>query len=94
MVYGERTDILKTMMAVTKDPERSWRKDALNEVVDKHTIDTCYTVDAGWETGIQPPNKPWIIVESYPSKEVAIKGHTKWVEYTKKGGRDFPDNQP
>ena len=95
MVYGKKTDLGLTLAAIAKaGGKRPWRQDVLNEIVAGHTIDTCDTVDAGWETGIQPPKKPWVIVESYPSKKEAVSGHAKWATYVKGGGRHFPDNQP
>lgn len=91
---GEKTDLWETIRAGQDGRLEALRRDIFNDVVDGHTLDTCDTVDAGWETGINPPNKPRIIVESYKSRDVAEKGHAKWVAYVKGGGRDFPDNQP
>ncbi len=95
------TDLIKTLMAMGPNGEAPWRKDVFNEVVEGYTVDTCNTVDTGWETGIKAPKGAkslgyggWIIVESYPSRDDAEKGHDKWVAYIKSGGRDFPDNQP
>ena len=60
------------------------RKDALTEKLKGIVIDTCNTSDCGWETGIEKEGKGFVIVEEYPNKEEAIKGHKKWVERMKK----------
>lgn len=48
--------------------------------VNNYTIDTCYTIDAGWETAVWYMNYPMIIVARYPDKATAEKGHKEWVE--------------
>ena len=50
------------------------------DTVGDYTIDTCLTIDQGWETAVWRGNGPIIIVGRYPSKESAIKGHEDWVE--------------
>lgn len=52
-----------------------------NDKVDDYTVDTCYTADAGYETGIMKNGGEWIIVERYPSREAAEEGHKKWMEF-------------
>lgn len=52
-----------------------------NDKIDDYTVDTCYTVDAGYETGIMRDGGEWIIVERYSSREAAEKGHKKWIEF-------------
>ena len=42
------------------------------------TIDTCYTVDQGWETAVWKGNNPMIIVGRYATKEEAAQGHNDW----------------
>lgn len=59
------------------------RKDALREEFKGIVIDTCDTTDCGWETGIEVKGNAWVIVEEYPNKEEAIKGHKKWVKSLK-----------
>ena len=50
-------------------------------------VDTAFTPDTNtWETGIQAVNfnnNNWIIVEQYEDKELAEKGHKKWIKYMK-----------
>lgn len=48
--------------------------------VNDYTIDTCYTIDAGWETAVWYKHYPMIIVARYPDKELAEAGHKNWVE--------------
>lgn len=47
--------------------------------VGDYTIDTCYTLDAGWETAVWKGDGDTIIVGRYASKEGAAKGHEDWV---------------
>jgi len=56
------------------------RESALTTKLGSFTVDTCNTVDKGWETGIEPQGKSWIIVESYEGESQAKEGHKKWVE--------------
>ena len=42
------------------------------------TVDTCYTVDCGWETAVWKNNNPMIIVARYNTKEEAEQGHEDW----------------
>ena len=64
------------------------RKEALNTEVCGYVVDTCYTIDCGYETGICYDNR-WIIVERYDSKEEAEAGHSKWVEACKLKPKEF-----
>ena len=48
--------------------------------VNNYTIDTCYTIDQGWETAVWYMDYPMIIVARYPDKEMAAQGHNEWVE--------------
>lgn len=48
--------------------------------VNNYTIDTCYTIDQGWETAVWYKEYPMIIVARYPNKEMAAQGHQNWVE--------------
>lgn len=48
--------------------------------VNNYTIDTCYTVDCGWETAVWYDNYPMIIVARYPDEESAKQGHAAWVD--------------
>lgn len=55
------------------------RRDAITTELPAYTIDTTDTFDAGWETGIEPKGKKWIIVERYADEAEAKTGHAKWV---------------
>lgn len=54
-----------------------------HNVVGDYTIDTCDTVDQGYETAMWKGDGDIIIVERYPNKERAEAGHTKWCEFAK-----------
>ena len=53
------------------------------DTVGEYTIDTCYTVDQGWETAIWKGSNPMIIVGRWASKEAAQEGHSDWYEVCK-----------
>lgn len=50
-----------------------------NDTVNGYLIDTCYTVDCGWETAVCYKENDWVIVARYPNKEMAQQGHNNWV---------------
>lgn len=52
-------------------------------VIGDYTINTCDTVDQGYETAMWKGDGDIIIVERYPDKERAEAGHTKWCEFAK-----------
>ena len=54
-----------------------------HDIVGDYTIDTCDTVDQGYETAMWKGDGDIIIVERYPDKERAEAGHTKWCEFAK-----------
>ena len=54
-----------------------------NDIIGDYTIDTCDTVDQGYETAIWKDNGDIIIVERYPNKMRAEIGHSKWCEFAK-----------
>ena len=54
-----------------------------NDVIGDYTIDTCDTVDQGYETAIWKDDGDIIIVERYPNKMRAEVGHYKWCEFAK-----------
>ena len=54
------------------------------DIVNNYTIDTCYTIDQGWETAVWKGSNPMIIVGRYASKEDAQKGHENWCEICNK----------
>ena len=54
-----------------------------NDVIGNYTIDTCDTVDQGYETAMWKDDGDIIIVERYPNKMRAEVGHSKWCEFAK-----------
>ena len=54
-----------------------------NDIIDSYTIDTCDTVDQGYETAMWKDDGDIIIVERYPNKMRAEIGHSKWCEFAK-----------
>lgn len=54
-----------------------------NDIVGNYTVDTCFTVDQGYETAIWKGNGEIIVVQRHANKEEAIKGHALWIEYCK-----------
>ena len=54
-----------------------------HDIVGDYTIDTCDTMDQGYETAMWKGDGDIIIVERYPDKERAEAGHTKWCEFAK-----------
>lgn len=54
-----------------------------NDVIGDYTIDTCDTIDQGYETAMWKDNGDIIIVERYPNKMRAEIGHSKWCEFAK-----------
>ena len=54
-----------------------------NDVIDSYTIDTCDTIDQGYETAMWKDDGDIIIVERYPNKMRAEIGHSKWCEFAK-----------
>ena len=54
-----------------------------HDVIGDFTIDTCDTVDQGYETAMWKDDGDIIIVERYPNKMRAEIGHSKWCEFAK-----------
>lgn len=52
-----------------------------NDHVGDYTIDTCDTCDQGYETAIWDSHEYLIIVERYPDRDAAEKGHVKWCKF-------------
>lgn len=48
------------------------------DTVGRYTIDTCYTVDQGWETAVWKDDGEMIIVGRYATEEQAREGHGDW----------------
>ena len=54
-----------------------------HDVIGDYTIDTCDTIDQGYETAMWKDDGDIIIVERYPNKMRAEIGHSKWCEFAK-----------
>lgn len=54
-----------------------------HDVIGDYTIDTCDTMDQGYETAMWKDDDDIIIVERYPNKMRAEIGHSKWCEFAK-----------
>ena len=54
-----------------------------NDIIGDYTIDTCDTVDQGYETAMWKDDGDIIIVERYPNKMRAEIGLSKWCEFAK-----------
>ena len=54
-----------------------------NDIIGDYTIDTCDTMDQGYETAMWKNDGDIIIVERYPNKMRAEIGHSKWCEFAK-----------
>ena len=54
-----------------------------NDIIGDYTIDTCDTIDQGYETAMWKGDGDIIIVERYPNKMRAEIGHSKWCEFAK-----------
>lgn len=48
------------------------------DTVGDYTIDTCYTIDQGYETAVWVEGGEIIIVQRYSNRELAEKGHKVW----------------
>lgn len=53
------------------------------DVIGDYTIDTCDTVDQGYETAMWKGDGDIIIVQRYPDRARAEEGHQKWVGFAK-----------
>lgn len=49
--------------------------------INDYTIDTCDTMDSGFETAIKKGIGNWIVVEYYTSYYEAKKGHERWRKF-------------
>ena len=72
-------NIYSTIFAIMMGKEARGETIGRDEV-NNYTIDTCYTIDQGWETAVWYMDYPMIIVARYPDKEMATQGHNEWVE--------------
>ena len=48
------------------------------DTIEDYTIDTCYTVDQGYETAIWKDKGDIVVVQRYPDRESAEAGHKVW----------------
>ena len=70
-------DLMKFFEALASG--QPFRSDPVgNDVINDYTIDTCKTLDYGYETGICKGTGDWIIVQRYPDRVSAEKGHKIW----------------
>lgn len=70
-------DLLKFFDAIMSG--QPMRSDVVgNDVVGDYTIDTCHTLDCGYETAINKNNGFWVVVQRYKDRELAEKGHKIW----------------
>ena len=72
-------DIYSTLFGIFANNYDKAEKVGRDEV-NGYTIDTCYTIDQGWETAVWYENYNMIIVARYETKEQAQQGHDAWVE--------------
>ena len=76
-------DSLLDLMFGIMNNDYSKADKAGNDIIGDYTIDTCYTVDQGYETAMWKGDGDIIIVERYPNKMRAEIGHSKWCEFAK-----------
>ncbi len=68
------------LTSLTSKSTQDFRKKAMNTEIGNQVVDTVLPADTDtWETGIKRKGI-WIIVQQYPDKKSATKGHAKWVE--------------
>ena len=72
-------DIYSTLFGILMGDANRGEVVGRDEIND-YTIDTCYTIDQGWETAVWYKDYLMIIVARYPDKEMATQGHNTWVE--------------
>ena len=59
-----------------------------HDVIGDYTIDTCDTVDQGYETAMWKGDGDIIIVQRYPDRVRAEEGHQKWVGFAETKPKD------
>lgn len=70
-------DIFSTLLGAIMGP-MARGETVGNDTIGDYTIDTCDTVDQGWETAVRKGDGNWVIVQRYRNKESAEKGHKIW----------------
>lgn len=75
-------DVFSMLMGILTNDYESADKAGRSEI-NGYTVDTCCTNDFGWETAVWYGDNSMVIVERYPDKEEATKGHEKWCEFCK-----------
>lgn len=78
-------DYIVTMKAEVEGRIPAIRHDAITtDVGEKICVDTCDSVDEGWETAItldrDNEDIRWFIVQRYDDKKQAAKEHLDWVQ--------------
>ena len=76
-------DSLFDLMFGTMNNDYSKADKVGNDIIGDYTIDTCDTVDQGYETAMWKGDGDIIIVERYPNKMREEIGHSKWCEFAK-----------
>lgn len=71
------------MFGITNNNYKNAIKCGHDIVNEYYTVDSCDTVDKGFETAIWHENGDMVIVERYKTKELCSEGHNKWVEFCK-----------
>jgi hypothetical protein len=71
-------DIYSTLFALMMGDKNRGEIVGRDEV-NNYTIDTCYTLDCGWETAVCKGEGDWIVVARYETKEQAQEGHEDWI---------------
>ena len=80
--YESFYDLAK-LFITTMDPD--FRQGAIKDDLGTHIVDTMKATDTQtWETGIQPKDKDWIIVQQYETEMKAKIGHKNWVNKLRK----------
>ena len=72
-------NIYSTLFAIMMG-DKARGEEVGRDEVNNYTIDTCYTVDQGWETAVWKDDNSMLIVGRYPSREDAEEGHKTWCE--------------
>ena len=75
---GPITGMIESILNIIAEGN-PFRNDVFHDVIGDIVIDTCIGFDTlKWETGIN--RDVWIIVQQYKNRELAEKGHNKWVK--------------
>lgn len=75
--------VLNFLQAMASNNMAPQERGKINDILGGITVDTCLLGDTDtWETGIERPEieGKWVLVEQYPNREAAEKGHAHWVK--------------